>query len=117
MQRHAEIETRETEPPLETAKTLHQSTENASRPEPGGSPNPRPRRLTKSEGQETLGAETHRDRDEGDGATTGGREDTPSTLRLEPPDPDGSMNDGGRAGGTTVPVSRQEEGEPAKKER
>ena len=70
-----------------------------------------------SEGQETLGAETRRDRDEGDGATTGGREDTPSTLRLEPPDPDGSMNDGGRAGVTTVPVSRQEGGEPAKKER
>ena len=56
-----------------------------------GRPNPRPRRLTKSEGQETLGAETHRERDEGDGATTGEREDTPSTLRLEPPDPDGSM--------------------------
>ena len=82
-----------------------------------GRPNPRPRRLTKSEGQETLGAETRRDRDEGDGATTGDREDTPSTPRLEPPDPDGSMNDGGKAGGTTVPGSRQEGGEPAKKER
>ena len=82
-----------------------------------GCPNPRPRRLTKSEGQETLGAETRRDRDEGDGATTGDREDTPSTLRLEPPDPDGSMNDGGKAGGTTVPGSRQEGGEQAKKER
>ena len=62
-------------------------------------------------------AETRRERDEGDGATTGDREDTPSTLRMELPDPDGSMNDGGRAGGTTVPVSRQEGGEPAKKER
>ena len=59
----------------------------------------------------------HAERDEGDGATTGDREDTPSTLRLEPPDPDGSMNDGGRAGETIVPVSRQEGGEPAKKER
>ena len=82
-----------------------------------GRPNPRPRRLTKSEGQETLGAETGRERDEGDGATTGDREDTPSTLRLEPPEPDGSRNYGGRAGGTTVPGSRQEGGEPAKKER
>ena len=61
--------------------------------------------------------QTRRDRDEGDGVTTGDREDTPSTLRLEPPDPDGSMKDGGRAGGTTVPVSRQEGGEPVKKER
>ena len=50
-----------------------------------GAPNPRPRRLTKSEGQETLGAETRRERDEGEGATTGDREDTPSTPRLEPP--------------------------------
>ena len=50
-------------------------------------------------------------------ATTGDREDTPSTLRLEPPDPDGPRNYGGRAGGTTVPGSRQEGGEPAKKER
>ena len=50
-------------------------------------------------------AETRRERDEGDGATTGDREDTPSTLRLEPPDPDGSRNYGGRAGGTTVPGS------------
>ena len=40
-----------------------------------GRPNPRPRRLTKSEGQETLGAETRRERDEGDGATTGDREE------------------------------------------
>ena len=63
MQRHAERETREMEPPLETVKTLH------------------------------------------------------STLRLESPDPDGSRNYGGRAGGTTVPGSRQEGGEPAKKER
>ena len=59
----------------------------------------------------------HAEIDEGDGATTGDREDTPSTLRLEPPDPDGSMNDGSRDGGTTVPGSRQEGGEPAKKER
>ena len=54
---------------------------------------------------------------ERDGATTGDREDTPSTLRLELPDPDGSRNYGGRAGGTTDPGSRQEGGEPAKKER
>ena len=81
-----------------------------------GRPNPRPA-SDQREGQEILGAETRRDRDEGDGATTGYREDTPSTLRLEPPDLDGSMNDGGKAGGTTVPGSRQEEGEPAKKER
>ena len=60
-----------------------------------GRPNPCPRRLTKSEGQETLGAETRRERDEGDGVTTGDREDTPSTLRLEPPDPDGARNYGG----------------------
>ena len=82
-----------------------------------GAPTHVPRRLTKSEGQETLGAETRRERDEGEGATTGDREDTPSTPRLEPPDPDGSRNYGGRAGGTTVPGSRQEGGEPAKKER
>ena len=36
---------------------------------------------------------------------------------MEPPDPDGTKNDGGRAGGTTSPVSCQERGDPAKKER
>ena len=49
----------------------------------------------------------------GEGATTGDREDTPSTPRLEPPDPDGTRNYGDRAGGTTVPGSRQEGGEPS----
>ena len=55
--------------------------------------------------------------DKVEGASTGELEDTSSTLTLEPPDPDGTKNDGGRAGGTTSPVSRQERGEPAKKER
>ena len=81
-------------------------------------------------GQETLGAETRRDRDEGDGATTGDREDTPSTQRLEPPDPDGSMNDEAKLEGLQSQVaarkevsqlrknaSRPELGELAKKER
>ena len=75
------------------------------------------RRRTKSVGQETPGGETPRETDEVDGATTGDREDTSSTLTLEPPDPDGPKNDGGRAGGTASSVSRQERGEPAKKER
>ena len=63
MQRHAERETREKEPPLETVKTLQRS------------------------------------------------QDWSLQIR------DGSRNYGGRAGGTTVPGSRQEGGEPAKKER
>ena len=82
-----------------------------------GAPNPLPRRLTKSVGQEIPGGETTRETDEVDGASTGDREDTTSTLTLEPPDPDGTQNDGGIAGGTASSVSRQERGEPAKKER
>ena len=82
-----------------------------------GRPNPLPRRRTKSVGQETPGGETPRETDEVDGASTGDLEDTSSTLTLEPPHPDGTKNDGGRAGGTASPVSRQERGEPAKKER
>ena len=82
-----------------------------------GHPIPRLRRLTRSVGLETPGRETLLETDEGDEATTGGREDTPSTHRLEPPDPDDPKTDGGRAGGTASSVSRQELGEPAKKGR
>ena len=82
-----------------------------------GHPTPRLRRLTRSVGLETPGRETLLETDEGDGATTGGREDTPSTHTLDPPDPDDPKIDGGRAGGTTSSVCRQELGEPAKKER
>ena len=77
-----------------------------------GCPNLRPRRRTKSVGQETP-----RETDKVEGASTGELEDTSSTPTLEPPDPDGTNNDGGRAGGTASPVSRQERGYPAKKER
>ena len=71
---------------------------------------------SKSVGQETPGGEIPRETDKV-GASTGELEDTSSTLTLEPPDPDGTKNDGGRAGGTTSPGSRQERDEPAKKER
>ena len=79
--------------------------------------NPRLKRLTRSVGLDTPGRERLLERDEGDGATTGGREDTPSTQTLEPPDPDDPKIDRGRAGGTASSVCRQELGEPAKKER
>ena len=82
-----------------------------------GHPNPRLRRLTRSVGLETPGRETLLEIDEGDGATTGGREDTPTTHTLEPPDPDDPKIDEGRAGGTAPSVCRQERGEPAKKGR
>ena len=82
-----------------------------------GHPTPRLRRLTRSVGLETPGRETLLETDEGDGATTGGREDTPSTHTLDPPDPDDPKIDGGRAGGTASSVCRQELGEPAKKVR
>ena len=79
-----------------------------------GHPTPRLRRLTRSVGLGTPGRETLLETDEGDGATTGGREDTPSTQTLEPPDPDDPKIDGGRAGGTASTVCRQELSESAK---
>ena len=82
-----------------------------------GHPTPRLRRLTRSVGRETPGRETLLEIDEGDGATTGGREDTPSTHTLEPRDPGDPKIDGGRAGGNAFSVCRQELGEPAKKVR
>ena len=82
-----------------------------------GHPTPRLRRLTRSVGPGTPGRETLLETDEGDGATTGGREDTSATQTLDLPDPDDPKIDGGRAGGTATTVCRQELGEPAKKGR
>ena len=82
-----------------------------------GHPTPRLRRLTRSVGRETPGRETLLETDEGGGATTGGRGDTPPTQTLDPRDPDDPKSDGGRSGGTASSVCRQELGEPAKKGR
>ena len=74
-----------------------------------GHPTPRLRRRTRSVSLETPGRDTLLELDEGDGATTGCREDTPSTDTPELPDPDDLKNDGGRAGGTASSVCRQNE--------
>ena len=68
-----------------------------------GRPNPRPRASDQKWRTGDAWCRDHAEReDEGDGATTGDREDTPSTLRLKPPDPDGPRNHG-RAGGDYSP--------------